>query len=133
MQAAGELGELLTRLEQAVAETRSMARTLERSGPVHGWYPAFRDSWIDLLARLGEAISAADVDALACVRADVEEAAHGLFRSDRGPGLGPVHGALLVNLRNIAEAMDVVAGAQPVRPHSLARRRVLPRRRRPAA
>ena len=110
-----------------------MAHTLERSGAVHGWYPAFRDTWLELLARLGEAISAADVDALARVRADVEEAAHGLFRADRGPGLGPVHGALLVNLRNIAEAMDVVAGAQPVRPHAPARRRVLPRRRRPAA
>jgi uncharacterized membrane protein YccC len=99
--ASDEKGDLLTRLEQAVAETRSMARTVGRAGRA-GFPPA----WVDLLARLGEAVSAADSRAIAAVAADVEAA---------GEPLRPVHGALLVNLRNIAESLDVVADAQPVR------------------
>lgn len=50
------------------------------------------------------------------MQADVEEAAATLFGADRAPLVRPVHGALLVNLRNIAEAMDAVVAAQPVRP-----------------
>jgi hypothetical protein len=99
--ASDEKGELLTRLEQAVAETRSMARTIGRARR-DGLPPA----WVDLLARLGAGVSAADSGAIAAVCAEIEAA---------GEPLRPVHGALLVNLRNIAESLDVVADAQPVR------------------
>ena len=100
VRATDELGELLTRLEQAAAETRSMARTIGRAGRA-----GFQPAWLDLLARLGEAVTAADARGIAAVCADVEQA---------GEPLRPMHGALLVNLRNIAESMDVVAEAQPV-------------------
>jgi len=61
----------------------------------------------------GDAICAADADALEQVRADVQAASRALppdasSRTEQG--------ALLVNLRNIADAMGAVAEAQPVRP-----------------
>jgi hypothetical protein len=37
------------------------------------------------------------------------------FRADADSTPRPAHGALIVNLRNILEAMDAVAEAQPVR------------------
>ena len=59
--------------------------------------------------------SQADAGAITRVREDLEAAARELFgaTTDRTPR--PVHGALIVNLRNILEAMDAVADAQPVR------------------
>ena len=114
MRAAEDFSALLARLEQAIAETRSMARTMGGStGGLAHWDPAFRETWIALLERTGRAISDADVDGIATVRADVEAAAGVL--SGGGGLLHPEHGALLINLRNIADAMSDVASAQPVR------------------
>ena len=53
--------------------------------------------------------------AVASVREDLEAMARALFHSDTQSTPRPVHGALIVNLRNILEAMDAVAEAQPVR------------------
>jgi hypothetical protein len=109
--------DLLARLEQSVAETRSMARTIGRSGPsTRAWQPDFAAPWIDLLARTGTAITDADGAALERIAADLERAGAGLFGERRGRGLAPSHGALIVNLGNILEAMGVVADAQPVLP-----------------
>jgi uncharacterized membrane protein YccC len=111
-------GDVLGRLEQAVAETRSMVRTIERSAPsVREWDPAFGGPWVDLLARAGAAVSGADPAAIGALCEEVESAAVGQHRT--------VHGALIINLRNILDAMDAVAAAQPVRAdvsHSLALR-----------
>jgi uncharacterized membrane protein YccC len=107
VEASAELGTLLGRLEQAIAETRSMARTLDRAGEPSGWQPDFRATWLDLLGRAGAAVSAADAGEMGRVRSDLEH----VPPSD---GLRPVQGALLVNLRNIVEAMGAVAEAQPV-------------------
>src|SRR5829696_1143076 len=133
IRAADDFGTLLTRLEQATAETRSMARTFGGStGGVPTWDPAFRETWIGLLERTGRAIMAADVEAVETVRADVEAAARSLSGSAGSSLLHPEHGAQLVNLRNIADAMGDVAGAQPVRERA-PDPRTLPRRRRAAA
>jgi uncharacterized membrane protein YccC len=114
--ASEDFAALLARLEQAAAEIRSMAHTMGGStGSVPGWDPAFREKWIDLLARTGRAIADADVDGLSRVRGDLEAAARDLSAGDDASRLRPEHGALLVNLRNIADAMGDVAGAQPVR------------------
>jgi len=129
--ASDDFAGLLTRLEQATAEARSMARTMGGStGSLPHWNREFRERFIDLLARTGQAIADADVGAVEQVGHDVEAAA----RSLSGGGeslLHPVHGALLVNLRNITEAMGDVAGAQPVRSRA-PDPRALPRRRRAA-
>jgi uncharacterized membrane protein YgaE (UPF0421/DUF939 family) len=104
VRATDDLGALLDRLEQAVAELRSMARTIERSGAGWKW-------WRDLLRRAGSAVSAADARAIADVRTELDEPPG---------GLRPSQGALVVNLANILDAMDAVADAQPVRERAAA-------------
>ena len=130
--ASDDFAALLTRLEQATAETRSLARTMGGStGSLPHWNREFRETFIDLLARTGRAITEADVEAVEQVRSDIEAAA----RSLSGGGeslLRPEHGALLVNLRNIADAMGNVAGAQPVRSRA-PDPRAMPRRWRTAS
>src|SRR3954451_3023245 len=74
MRAAEGFGSVLERLEQAVAETRSMTLTLRR---VHlrseQWEPGFLGRWLELLRGAGTAISAADVEAVETAREELEE------------------------------------------------------------
>jgi uncharacterized membrane protein YccC len=112
--ASHELVPLLARLEQAVADTRSMAGTIGRAAPVAGWDARFRHTWLDLVSRAGTAVSEADAAAITRVREDLEAAAREWFHEEADGARGPVHGALIVNLRNILEAMDAVAEAQPI-------------------
>jgi uncharacterized membrane protein YgaE (UPF0421/DUF939 family) len=122
MSATDDFAGVLHRLSQAVAEARSMVRTVALSRvPPREWDPGFRERWLDLLRRAGEAIDAADGDGLEAVRAGLDD-----LVGELGPGgrHWPVYGALTVNLRNIAEALDVVATVQPVevpRPTALSR------------
>jgi uncharacterized membrane protein YgaE (UPF0421/DUF939 family) len=115
MRAAEDFGQVLRRLEQAVAEVRSMARTiaLARISPAE-WDPAFREPWLDLLGRAGAAVAAADPDALKAARADLDGLAEAMDVAALAERFWPVGGALLVNLRNILESLDVVADVQPV-------------------
>ena len=115
MRAAQGFDDILGRLGQAVAETRSMARTIGHARvPPSEWDPGFRERWRELLNRAGGAISTGDAEAVASVRAALtayaEEVAVGHLRE----GFWPVAGAVLVNLRNILDALDVVADARPV-------------------
>jgi uncharacterized membrane protein YgaE (UPF0421/DUF939 family) len=116
MRAAERLDVILTRLEHAVGETRSMVRTIElaRVAPEQ-WDERFRGRWLDLLARSGAAIASADTGAVAAVRRELDAFAGELPAEELEERLWPLAGALLVNLRNILEALDVVADAQPVR------------------
>jgi uncharacterized membrane protein YccC len=102
MRAASDFETILRRLEQAVAETRSMATTI---GLAHE-APELWDPWLELLHATADAVAGADAGALKAVRAELDELAGGTFR--------PITGALIVNLRNIIESLDVVADAQPV-------------------
>ncbi len=107
--------EVLHRLEQAVAETRSMARTLQReTRDASRWAPEFRARWLDMVKELGEAISAADANRLHQMRDRIEDLRVSLSSQLFADPCWPVYGAMLVNLRNISGAMDVVAAAQPV-------------------
>jgi uncharacterized membrane protein YccC len=100
MEAAADYEELLRRLGQAVAETRSMITTVATARPEP------RGPWLRLLHATGAAVAEADADALHAARAELAALADDRFR--------PVDGALLVNLRNVVDALDVVADAQPV-------------------
>ncbi|HSO98557.1 MAG TPA: aromatic acid exporter family protein [Solirubrobacteraceae bacterium] len=115
MRAAEGLNDILGRLGQAVAETRSMARTIAHPRvPTRDWDAGFRERWRELLSRAGEAVTAADAEAITSVRADLSAYAKELDVGHLREGFWPVAGAVLVNLRNILDALDVVAGAQPV-------------------
>jgi uncharacterized membrane protein YccC len=126
MRAAQGFDDILGRLGQAVAETRSLARTIGHARvPTSEWDPGFRERWRALLERAGRAISTGDAEAVASVRADLTAYAEELAVGHLRDGFWPVAGAVLVNLRNILDALDVVAEAQPMevpRPTLRARR-----------
>jgi uncharacterized membrane protein YccC len=113
MDAAEGFVPILNRLAQAIAETRSMARTIRVARAPEEWDHSFREPWLDLLSRSGAAVAAADRTALAAARADLTVLADRLH-VDELRGHWPVYGALLVNLRNILDALEGVAEAQPV-------------------
>jgi uncharacterized membrane protein YccC len=115
MRAAQNFDDILGRLGQAVAETRSMARTIGHARvPTAEWDPGFRERWRVLLDRAGVAIRAGDAEAVTSARADLTVFADELAVDHLREGFWPVAGAVLVNLRNILDALDVVADAQPV-------------------
>ena len=105
---------LLRRMEQAIAETRSLARTLgSQQAHRETWGESFADQWISMLGDTGRATSAADPDALLAVRRRLEVLTEDLRSHERSPEW-PVYGALIINLRNIIDAMDRVAEANPI-------------------
>ena len=115
MRAADEMTQIINRLAQAVAETRSMARTI-RVSPVapEDWEPEFRAPWLQLLHRTGMAVISADGEAMRSARAELSELSDRFVGKQLHGGLWPMFGALVVNLRNGLDALDVVAAAPPV-------------------
>jgi len=105
---------LLRRMEQAIAETRSLARTLDRQqAHRQTWGEAFADPWISMLGDVGHAAADADPAALLSVRTRLEDFTEDLRATERSPEW-PVYGALIINLRNIVDAMGKVAEANPI-------------------
>ena len=101
---------LLVRLEQGVAESRSLARTLALAEDGVG--EEFGRRWIRLLRETGESIVDADPERLEGVRDGLQELADDGASTD--PEHWPVEGALLINLRNIADAFALVTRANPL-------------------
>lgn len=118
---------LLTRLEQAVAESRSMARTLDLSiGAGRRWDDDFRDAFVRVLRRSGSAIEEADPEPLREAHAELDDLVRRLTAGELDPRLWPEYGGVLTNLRNVLDAMDEVARANPLGQPALPLRR--PRR-----
>ena len=108
--------------EQAVAETRSMVRTLGHSiTDVVAWDEEFRVGWVGLLREAGDAICVPDSARVAAVRGNLTTLSHELGELDLSSTHWPEYGALIMNLRNVVTCMDRVAEQNPV---------VLPRYRR---
>jgi uncharacterized membrane protein YccC len=118
---------LLRRMEQSVAEIRSLARTLGgQQAHRETWGAAFADPWIAMLGDAGRAAGDADPQALLDVRRRLEVFTEDLRSTERSAEW-PVYGALIINLRNIVDAMDKVAEANPIRGNPLPLR--VPQRR----
>lgn len=116
MRATEDLPSVLGRLSQAVAETRSMARTIGLARrPPDRWPGQFRRSFADLLDRAGAAVAEADKAAVGAVRHELEAFAEKLAVDALPDGFWPITGALIVNLRNILDALAGVADARPIR------------------
>ncbi len=115
MERARGWDDILRRLEQSIADCRSMARTLSRG---NGWPavsdPRFRGRWTDLLEESGRVIVGADRDGVRRVQGRLDQLSADLSEADVPIASWPVYGALIANLRNVSEAMDEVAAAQPV-------------------
>jgi hypothetical protein len=117
--------ELLRRLEQSVAETRSLARTLGAQAQHSALDEQFAHRWIAMLREAGRAAVEAEPAALVDVRRQLQEFADEMRSTERSPQW-PVYGALIINLRNIVDALDEVAAANPIRGRPLRLR--IPRR-----
>ncbi len=105
---------ILRRMEQAIAETRSLVRTLGgQRAHRETWDEAFADPWISMLGDAGRAAAAADPATLLRVRERLEAFTEEMRATERSPEW-PVYGALIINLRNIVDAMDLVAEANPI-------------------
>jgi uncharacterized membrane protein YgaE (UPF0421/DUF939 family) len=116
MRTAEGFASILDRLAQAIAETRSIARTIQiASVPPQEWDGGFREPWLNLLQACATAVADADVDQLRAARAQLTAFANDLAVEELHADLWPVYGALLINLRNIIDALDPVTTAQPVR------------------
>jgi uncharacterized membrane protein YgaE (UPF0421/DUF939 family) len=101
--------------EQAVAECRSIARTLGHSiDSVHEWDPYFRKRWLGLLQEAGDAIGAPDAARVTQVRAELGRMAAEMSTRELPEKHWAEYGALLTNLRNVVTSMDRVAEANPV-------------------
>jgi len=109
--------DLLDRMEQAVAEIRSMARTLGQSiSLTNEWDDEFRGRWLALVGEAGQAIANPDSERVAAVRRELSVLASD-FSTENLPGLyWTEYGGLILNLRNVVTSMDRVAASQPVTP-----------------
>ncbi|MCW2739422.1 aromatic acid exporter family protein [Nocardioides sp.] len=106
--------ELLRRMEQAVAEARSLCRTLgSQRAHRETWGDAFAGPWIGMLGDAGQAAAGADPAGLLAVRERLEAFTEDLRATERSPEW-PIYGALIINLRNIVDAMGRVAEANPI-------------------
>jgi len=106
--------DLLRRMEQTIAETRSLARTLGgQSAHREAWGEAFAVPWIAMLGEAGRAAVEADPPALVDVRRRLVDLSDELRKTERSAEW-PIYGALIINLRNIVDAMDEVAAANPI-------------------
>jgi hypothetical protein len=113
----GEWNVVLGRMEQAVAETRSMARTIDHSIiDVHEWDAEFRARWTRLLRRAGEAIRTADHLGIADLRSGLDDLARDLSNENLSARHWPEYGGLIINLRNTVMSMNRVAAFNPMVP-----------------
>lgn len=106
---------LLTRMEQAIAECRSMARTLALGLEAGSrWDDGFRARFADLLHESGRAVEAADQQPLTAMRDRLDVVVDDLTGAGLPARLWPEYGGVLTNLRNVLAAMDEVARANPL-------------------
>lgn len=106
---------VLNRLEDGIAEVRSMARTVDESTrSAHEWDTRFREPWLDLLAEVGRRVAHPDENVEA-MHAQVEALTRDLSHEDLPGLLWPVYGSLIASLSNVIGIVDDVATARPVR------------------
>ena len=111
----GSFGDILSRTEQALSEIRSLARTVGHSiTATNRWDHEFRDRWTGLLHETAWAVQHPDAQRLAEVRAKLAALASDYSNEELSALHWPEYGGLILNLRNIASAMDRVAASDPV-------------------
>jgi hypothetical protein len=112
---AAVFGDILDRTEQALAEIRSMARTVGHSiFDTNQWDDEFRERWTGLLRELARAIQKPDSRRLGEIRAELRALAWDYSDEELSGLHWPEYGGLILNLRNIATSMDRVAASDPI-------------------
>jgi len=108
--------EVLHRIEDGVAELRSIARTVqEASESVGDWDDDFRRRWVDLLEDIGHDIGSPSWE-VSHLLDDIDGLCRDLSAGNLDATHWPTYGSLLVSARNIVRIIDDVASSQPVRP-----------------
>jgi hypothetical protein len=111
-----EWHQLLRRMEQTLAEIRSMAGTLDAHVVRRNtWQPHFAVPWTSLLVETGRAVVDADPEALRVVHDRLRRLVREVSALNEPVEQWPLYGALIINLRNILDAMSEVAVANPMR------------------
>lgn len=106
---------LLIRLEEGVAQTRAIARTINQSNQAPDeWSALFRDRWLPLLEAVGDGLFSPDAD-VASLRPDLEHLVRDLSHSELHGEHWPVYGSLIDSTLNVVDVVDDVATAREVR------------------
>lgn len=110
-----EYPHVLERLEEGVAQTRSICRHVrESTRAAQEWDPAFRNRFVALLAEVGHRVAEPDAT-VGSLSHDVRQLAQDLSEQDLSGLQWPLYGALIANLQMIIHVVDDVATASPVR------------------
>ncbi len=105
----GEMDGVLHLLEQAVADVLSMARTIETSAENKTlWDPAFRTDWGRLVTETSAAVRDHDAVRLRELPAQISRLVSRLSDDTLVRSAWQEYGGLLVNLRNVAQALAEV-------------------------
>jgi len=117
-----ELEKVLHLLEQAVAETQSMMRTIAISADQSRfWDEGFRRRWCTLLTGTGEAVGSVDVERLGELRTELQRLAQDMSTDELAGDQWHEYGGLIVNLRNVIDAVSRVATPEPLQSRTLHR------------
>jgi uncharacterized membrane protein YgaE (UPF0421/DUF939 family) len=124
-----DLVQTLRLLEQTVADTLSMARTMATSAEnANTWDERFRTPWKRLLADTAQAVADQDEDRLREIRSELARLADELSTDSLAGSAWHEYGGMLVNLRNVVNALSQVTawsrGAGPGPPRR--RRHLIP-------
>lgn len=101
-----ELKKVLHQLEQAVADSLSMARTIANSaeqGTV--WDESFRERWASLARRTADGAEDRDVEALKGLCEELEQISEDFAGETLSAGAWREYGGLLMNLRNVHDSL----------------------------
>lgn len=106
---------VLERLEEGVAQTRSMARLVrESTRSAQEWDPRFREPWLDLLTETGQRVWDPEAE-VTSLRERVNAITSDLSGEELPGLLWPLYGALISNLLVVIDVVDDVASARPIR------------------
>jgi len=106
---------VLRRLEEGIAQVRSMARSVhESTRSADAWDPRFRGPWLELLAEVGRRVADPDAD-VRQLRRQADQLSRDLSDETLPGLLWPLYGALISNLVTAIDVVDDVATSRPVR------------------
>lgn len=101
-----DLKKMLHEIEQGIADCLSMARTMRRSVEEEApWDVDFRERWCDLASSVAELAGLQDADGLETLTARLEQLARDFSEASLPPVKWRQYGALVMNLRNVHDAL----------------------------
>ncbi len=101
-----ELRKVLHQLEQAVADSLSMARTVARSAEDRtDWDESFRERWRAIARGTADAVDAQDVPRLEALGEELAAMSEDFSQASLAPDAWREYGGLMMNLRNVHEAL----------------------------